>query len=265
MLKIQDIEIPEPGREEILIKVHASTVNRTDCGFLRGEPKFARAIMGLRTPKNPILGCEFAGEIAGVGPGVSSFGLDDRVFGFSDTRFGGHGEYLVMAQDAMVATIPEHMTFQEAAPCTEGARYALNDIRKADVGPGQHVLIYGATGAIGSAAVQLSKFFGARVSAACNSKDMILVESLGADEVIDRTKLDLTGITRRYDFVFDAVGKLSYRQVKPTLTPRGLYCSTDLGPFPQNPILAMTTRFSRGRRVIFPIPRVNVCASWLQI
>ena len=179
----------------------------------------------------------------------------DHVFGFSGLGFGAHAEYMTLPEQGMVTVMPANTTYEEAAASTEGGHYALNDIKKANVRSGQKVLIYGATGAIGSAAVQLVKYYGADVTAVCNTKNVKLVESLGADKVIDYAEEDFTKCGQDYDFVFDAVGKSSFGACKRLLKPGGIYCSTDLGFLWQNPVLALWTSISGSKKVIFPIPR----------
>jgi len=255
VLQLKDVPKPTPKDDEVLIKVHATTVNRTDCGFLRGKPSFVRFVSGLFAPKRMILGNEFAGEIETVGKDVKSFANGDRVFGYTGVRFGAHAEFLTMPEQGMLAAIPGNMTYEEAAPITEGGHYALNDIRKANVRSGQKVLINGATGGIGSAAVQLVKYYGAEVTGVCGTKGVELVRSLGADRVIDYTKEDFTKTGGGYDFVFDAVGKSSFGACKKLLKPGGIYCSTELGFFYQNVLLPLWTSKLSVRKVIFPIPK----------
>ena len=186
--------------------------------------------------------------------GVTSFTAGDRVFGFSEGRFGAHAEYLVMPDNGPLAAMPANTTFEQAAPTTEGSHYALSYIRAAKIRTGQHVLINGATGAIGSAAVQLVKNLGASVTAVCGTPHVELVKALGADRVIDNTAEDFTKDEQTYDVVFDAVGKSSFGRCKRLLKPRGIYLSSDLGPLSQNPFLALTTPLFGGKKVMFPIP-----------
>jgi NADPH:quinone reductase-like Zn-dependent oxidoreductase len=204
-----------------------------------------------------VLGNEFAGVVEEVGENVGGFAIGDRIFGYNGAQFGGHAEYLTIGQNAAVATMPDGTDFEVIAPATEGSHYALAYIRAAGVDDRSEVLVYGATGAIGSAAVQIIKSLGAHVTAVCSREHVDLVAGLGADHVIDRTATDFTTDTRRYDLVFDAVGKCSFGQCRHLLKPRGLWTSTDLGPRSQNPVLALATRFSRGRRVLAPFPRIN--------
>ena len=255
VLELKEVEKPIPKDNEVLIKVHATTVNRTDEGFLKAKPFIVRFFSGLTKPRNTILGNEFAGKIEAVGKDVTSFKIGDKVFGYNDHDFGAHAEYMTMPEEGMLTSMPKKMTYEEAAPSTEGAHYALNYIRVANIGIGQRVLINGATGAIGSAAVQLVKYYGAYVTAVCNTKNMELVKSLGADEVIDYTKEDFTKLSQNYNFVFDAVGKSSFLRCKRLLKPGGIYCSTELGFLSQNPFLALWTSIFGSKKVIFPIPK----------
>jgi NADPH:quinone reductase-like Zn-dependent oxidoreductase len=257
ILQITTVPRPIPKSNEVLIKVHATTVNRTDCGFLSGTPLFVRLFIGLTHPRNTVLGNEFAGQIESVGDAVTLFKPGEKVFGFNDKSFGAHAEYLVMPEEGSLATIPDKMSYTEAAPITEGAHYALCDIRAAKIKQGQNVLINGATGGIGSAAVQIVKYYGANVTAVCDTKHINLVRSLGADVVIDYTREDFTQLDQKFDFVFDSVGKSSYGKCKPLLKPGGIYISTELGPMNENPFLAMLTPMSGGKKVLFPIPTIN--------
>ena len=241
----------------MLVKVHTTTVNRTDSGLRAAKPFINRFFTGLRRPRVTILGNEFAGAVEAVGRGVTAFEVGDRVLGYNGTRFGAHAEYLAMPEDGSIATIPADLTYDEAAASTEGSHYALSLIRKAKLQRGQDVLVYGATGAIGSAAVQLLKHLGANVTAVCASEHLELVRGLGADRVIDYTAGDFTKDEQCYDVVLDAVGKSSFGRTKRLLKPRGIYLSSDLGPLSQNPILALITPLFGGKRVRFPIPRDN--------
>jgi NADPH:quinone reductase-like Zn-dependent oxidoreductase len=257
VVRLTEIEKPVPKDSEVLIKVFASTVNRTDCGFRSAEYFIVRFFSGLIRPRNKILGNEFAGEIEAAGKNATSFKPGDKVFGYNDTKFGAHAQYMVMDEKEPIAAMPENFTYEEAAPITEGAHYALCDIRAARIKAGQNILINGATGAIGSAAVQIVKFLGATVTAVCDTKNINLVKSLGADVVIDYKKEDFTKIPQTFDVVFDAVGKSSFGKCKPLLTKRGIYISTELGYMSQNPFLALITPFLGGKKVLFPIPTIS--------
>lgn len=255
VLRLEEVAKPRPKADELLVEVLATSVNRTDCGFLSGKPRFVRLFIGLTRPKHAILGCEFAGRIEAVGEQVTTFEVGQRVFGYNGQKFGGHAEYLTIPEHGLVALVPAGMSFAEAAPSVEGAHYALNILRAAHIAHGQKVLIYGATGAIGSAAVQLAKHYGATVTAVCDTKNLALVTSLGADRVVDYTKEDFTKVDDGFDMVVDAVGKSSFRRCEPLLKRGEVYLSSDLGFMYQNPILALTTRLFGSKKVMFPIPR----------
>jgi NADPH:quinone reductase-like Zn-dependent oxidoreductase len=249
-------EMPRPV-PKVLIKVHASSVNRTDSGFRSAEYFISRFWSGLFRPKYHILGCEFAGVIEETGKNVTLFKKGDKVFGYNDKTFGGHAEFLTIGEGDAVTTLPNRLNFYESAPITEGAHYALNTIRAAKVEKGQLVLVYGATGAIGSSAVQLLKHFGVIVTAVCNTKNVTLIKSLGADVVIDYQTQDFTKTTTKFQFIFDAVGKSSFGQCKPLLTEKGIYISTELGKNAENVLFALTTPIFGGKRVLFPIPTIS--------
>lgn len=239
------------------MKVYASTVNRTDSGFRSAEYFISRFWSGLFKPKYQTLGCEFAGVIEEIGPDVQNFKKDDRVFGYNDETFGGHAEFLTISEEKAVETIPGNLTFEEAAPILEGAHYALSNIRASKIESGQKAMVYGATGAIGSAAVQILKHFGVSVTAVCNTKNVELVKSLGADTVIDYQTRDFTQTEEKFNFIFDAVGKTSFKACKPLLTDQGIYVSTELGKNAENIFLALFTPLFKGRKVIFPIPSID--------
>ena len=258
VLELKEVEKPVPKDNEVLIRVHATTVNRTDCGFLRAKPFIVRFFSGLTKPRNTILGNEFAGEIEAVGKDVTTFKVGDKVFGFSGDNFGAHAEYITMPEDGVLATMPSRMTYEQAAPSNEGAYYALVDIKAAHIESGQKVLINGATGAIGSSAVQLVKYIGAHVTAVCDTKRIDMVKALGADRIIDYTKEDFTKLDEKFDVVFDAAGKSWFFKCRRLLKPGGYFVSTELGPFLQNPLFAVWTALFGsfgGKKALFPIPR----------
>jgi len=257
VVKIMVVPKPLPKDNEVLIKIYSSTVNRTDSGFRSAEYFISRFWSGLLRPKYQILGCEFAGIIEETGKHVTTFKKGDRVFGYNDKSFGGHGEYLTIAETDAITNIPDNLNFDEAAALTEGAHYALVDIRAAKVERGQNVLVYGATGAIGSAAVQLLKHFGAKITAVCNTKNVDLVKSLGADNVIDYQTQDFAKTENKFHFILDAVGKSSFGQCKPLLTEKGIYISTELGKNGENIFFALTTALGSGKKLLFPIPSIT--------
>lgn len=257
VVRVKEIAIPQPKGNELLIKVYASTVNRTDCGFRSAEYFVSRFFSGLFKPKFPVLGCEFAGIVEETGTEVTKFKNGDRVFGFNDETFGGHAEYMVISENKALATIPDSLSYEDAAPITEGSHYALESIRAAKVKAGDTVMVYGATGAIGSAAIQLLKHLGAHVTAVCNTKNVGLIKSLGADVVIDYQTEDFTKTDIKFSFIFDAVGKSSFKECKPLLTEKGIYISTELGKNGENIWLALTTPLSGGKKVLFPLPGIS--------
>ncbi len=255
VLRIENVAKPTPLQGEVLVKVFAASVNRTDCGFLRGKPAIVRLFSGVTKPKQQTLGNEFAGRVEAVGEGVTLFSVGQDVFGYDGSAFGGHAEYKAIRETGMVSQIPAGMTYLEAVPSTEGAHYALNIIRAAGISAGHNVLVYGATGAIGTAAVQLVKHLGARVTAVCDTKNLALVAALGADHVVDYTREDFTRLDEKFDAVLDAVGKSSFARCKHLLVSHGVYVSTDLGRWAQNPLLAIGTRMFGRKKVLFPIPK----------
>ena len=261
VLELEDLEKPTPKDNEVLIKIYATTVNRTDCAMLRAKPWIMRLLTGLVNPKDPILGTDFAGLIEGVGNHVKTFKIGDKVFGFEDSGLNSHAQYLTLSENKAFAIIPEETSYKEAAACIEGAHYAYNMINKVKLKRGDEVLVNGATGAIGSALVQLLKYFGANITAIANTKNLDLIKSLGANRVIDYTKEDFTLQDRTYNFIFDAVGKSSFPSCKRLLHRDGVYISSELGFMAQNLFFALSTGVigkltgrSAHKKVIFPIP-----------
>lgn len=257
VVKVTEIEKPVPKNNEVLVKVHSGTVNRTDSGFRSAEYFISRFWSGLFKPKYQVLGNEFAGTIEQIGTDVKSFKLGDKVFGYNDKTCGGHGEYLTLAENDAITVSPHNLNFDEAAALTEGSHYALNNIRASKIKSGENALVYGATGAIGSAAVQLLKHFGVNVTAVCNTKNVDLIRSLGSDVVIDYQTQDFTKTETKFNFIFDAVGKSSFGQCKPLLTQKGIYISTELGKNGENILFALVTPLGGGKKVLFPIPTIS--------
>ncbi len=257
VLKLGEVEKPTPEENEVLIKVHATTVNRTDCATIRAKPFFMRLVTGLLKPKKEIPGTEFAGEVEAGGKSVSSLKTGDRVCGFDDEGSGAHAQFMTIQEDNVI-TIPDNTSYTQAAASFEGAHYAYNFINKVALEKGQHILVNGATGAIGSAAVQLLKHFGVNVTAVCATKNIELVKSLGANRVIDYTKVDFTKDAQKYDLVFDTVGKSSFFKCRHLLLPGGVYISSDLGYMAQNIFLPLITPIIKpmldNKTTIFPMP-----------
>ena len=256
VLSLHDITPPIPGQGELLVKVHATTVGRTDTCALRARPFFVRPMTGMRRPKRNILGLDFAGTVDQLGPGVERFEPGDRVFGVTPGGYGAHAEYVTVPADGAIAAMPEGRRFDEVVIC-EGAWYANMYLEKFGLGPGQTILIYGASGAIGTAAVQLAKFYGAEVTAVVATKHTELARDLGADHVVDYTKNSFNRIGAEFDFVLDAVGKTSYFECRPLLKPTGVFAATDLGPCWQNLLLAFWYSVTGSGRVVFPTPTAD--------
>ncbi len=252
VLRIEEVARPTPNDDEVLVKVHATTVTRTDCGMRAAEPFFARIFTGLLRPKSRIVGSELAGAVEAIGAAVTEFEVGDEVFG---VRSGAQAEYVCVRERGALAHKPAGMTFEEAAAVCDGAIIALACLRKGDLRHGRSILIYGASGAIGTAAVQLAKHFGAHVTAVCNTKNLELMRSLGADEVVDYLREDFTKNGKRYDAVFDAVGKHSFRRCRRSLGAGGIYIETDLGFMWHVPPLALLSRWIGDKRVTLPIPK----------
>jgi NADPH:quinone reductase-like Zn-dependent oxidoreductase len=258
VLRLADVERPIPEDDEVLVKVHASTVNRADVHTREANQKGGRAISmisrlvsGVRRPRQPILGTEFAGEVEAVGRAVTEFGVGDCVFGNTGFGFGAHAEFLCMRESARITRIPDGVSFEGAAAVTDGALNVLWCLRGADLQKGQRMLVYGASGSIGTAGVQLAKYFGADVTAVCGTKNLELMKSLGADMVIDYTKDDFTKNGQTYDVILDAVGKHSFKRCKGSLRPGGRYLATN---GLQNLLLAVWTSRIGDKRVVFRIP-----------
>jgi NADPH:quinone reductase-like Zn-dependent oxidoreductase len=211
----------------------------------------SRLVSGLRRPRQRILGSEFAGDVEAIGAAVHEFAVGDQVFGNSGLRFGAHAEFMCVRQGGRIAQMPAGMSFDEAAPATDGALNALTCLTPADLRKGRRILIYGASGAIGTAGVQLARYFDADVTAVCSTKNLELVRSLGADRVIDYTKEDFTKNGETYHVIFDAVGKLSFGRCRGSLEPGGIYLPTDgLG----NLMWALVTPRFGNKKVVFQIP-----------
>ncbi len=261
VLQLKEVEKPRPKDNEILIRVHATSVNYGDLAARNFKEMslrkfnmtllfwlFAKMYFGFRKPKITILGSEFAGEIESVGKDVTSFKPGDQVFGYPGQSMGAYAEYLCMPEDGCVAIKPVNMTYEEAAGVPYGAIMALSLLRKANIQPGQKVLINGASGAIGSAAVQLAKHYGAEVTGVCSTSRVELVKALGADKVIDYTKEDFTQSGESYDLILDILGKSSFSRSKHSLKPNGIHLFVS---FKMKQLLQMlwTSRIG-GKRVI---------------
>lgn len=250
VLRIEEVERPIPQDDEILIRVRASTVTQTDTHARRADLFLWRFFLGLRRPRWRTLGVELAGEVEAVGAAVREFKVGDEVFGRPSSYFGAHAEYICVSERATLALKPLGMSFDEAAAVCDGASQALDTLRQADVQKGRRIVIYGASGSLGTAAVQLAKHIGANVTAICGTDHVELVRSLGADEVVDYRQQDFTKNGQTYDAIIDAVGKYSFRRGRRSLRPGGIYVATDGGRFLLETLaMLMATRFVGSKRV----------------
>lgn len=264
LIRLIDVPTPEPKDNEVLVKIHATTINRTDSGLLRANPFIVRFFMGLFSPRNHIMGSEFAGMIESVGARVTKFKPGDQVFGLSTKTYGTHAQFLCIPETGSIALMPNNLTYEEAAGVCDGMMLAMTYIRHMQLDSQSQVLVNGATGSIGSAGVQIIKHFGAQVTAVGNTKNIELVKSIGADHVIDYLKEDFTKIKTTFDYVFDAVGKSTFGKCKPLLKPGGTYFSTELGPNAQNiwyalwdTIVQNFSGYEKRIKCKFPIPTDN--------
>lgn len=251
-IRIEDIDKPIPNDNQVLVKVYATTVNRTDCANLTGRPFIMHLVLGIFKPRKIIIGTDFAGEVTVVGKDVKSFGIGDRVFGFRDIGSWSQAQYTTVTE-ANLFPIPPNINYKQAAASLEGAHYAYTFIHKVQLMPGQEILINGATGAIGSALLQFANQFDVQITATCNTKNIALVKSLGADKIYDYTRDDFTQQDDKYDYIFDAVGKSTYGKCRPLLKEKGIYISSELGPYCQNMFYSLIASMT-SKKVLFPVP-----------
>lgn len=258
VLRLEDVPRPVPKDDEVLVRVHASTVNRTDVGWRSGELFITRLFTGWLRPRKDrrILGSDVSGVVEAIGSAVTTFAVGDAVFGTS--IFGAYAELVCIAESGPIAHKPEGIAFDEAAAVCDGAILALGCLEKA--GPlgdlkGRRVLVYGASGSIGTAAVQLARYYGAHVTAVANTKNLDLLTSLGAHEVIDYTAEDFTKNGEKYDVIFDSVGMHSFRRSRRSLRPGGTFIETDFGFLWHVPLLILATRWVGTKKVKLGIGR----------
>jgi NADPH:quinone reductase-like Zn-dependent oxidoreductase len=258
VIEIKDIEKPIPKDNEVLVKIFASSMNRTDCGFRKPEyPLIIRLINGIQRPKITVMGNEFSGEVETAGKDVKNFQPRDKVFGLKTNKFGTHAEYICISENGSIALKPDNISFEDAAGVCDGLMLAIAYMREIDFSKNQKILINGASGSIGTAGVQLARYFGANITAVCNAKNIGLIKNLGAGKVIDYEKEDFTKDNEKYDIVFDAVGKSSFLKCRKILKEDGIYFSTELGYLGQNIFLTLLTPLFRKRKVKFPLPKDN--------
>jgi NADPH:quinone reductase-like Zn-dependent oxidoreductase len=251
-LSIKELDIPTPKDDEVLIRVHATTVNRSDCHVLSGRPFAMRLFTGLFKPRSSIIGSDFAGQIEATGSTVQSFKAGDKIMGFGGgLGCGSHAQYFILPETKakkVIVSMPANINYDQAAACLEGAFYAASQVIPLKPKAGQKALVYGATGAIGSSYVQFLKYYGAYVTAVCGGENSELVKSLGADKVIDYKTNDFTKDSEKYDFVFDAIGRSSFFRCKRLLKKKGVYTSSGGA---ENMLLLLITPLFGGKKVVF--------------
>lgn len=253
-IQVKDIPKPNIAPDQILVRVRATTVNRTGCALVNGKPLIMRFFIGFFTPKLKVLGTDFAGEVVEVGDQAKDYKVGDRVMGFEDEGMSTHAEYVAVSIDEPILHMPDNLNFVEAAACQEATHYAYCWLKDKKITSQHHVLVNGATGAIGTATTQFLKYYGATVTAVGNTKNIELLKNLGADKIFNYETEDFLEDTERYDLIIDAVGKSTFGKCKHLLKEKGVYISSELGPWIQNPLLAIYTRRSKGKKVEFPIP-----------
>jgi NADPH:quinone reductase-like Zn-dependent oxidoreductase len=230
VLKIVNVDKPVPKENEVLVRVYSTTVTATECTFRKGVPYFSRLFTGLKRPKITTPGEELSGKIESIGRDVKLFRESDSVFGTAGPGFGANAEYICIPEDGVLCLKPENVNFDEAASSVDGFLTSLPFLRdKGNIKSGQKVLIYGASGSVGSAAVQIAKYYGAEVTGVCSTSNLELVKRLGAEKAVDYLKEDFTDSGNTYDIIFDAVGKISFPDCKKSLTPYGIFLEAGIG------------------------------------
>lgn len=254
VLHVKELQIPVPKKNEILVKVKATTVNRSDCGVLTGKPWAIRLFTGIIKPRLKVTGSDFSGLVVAKGGDVNEFNIGDEVYGFFDEGMGSHTSYLCVSTKRAILKKPPNITYEQAAASLEGAHYAFYFLEKVVLKKDDKILINGGTGAIGNATLQMLKCRGLHVTVTCETEYVPVLQSMGADKVIDYSKEDFTKLNEQFDFIFDAVGKSTFGKCKPILKPKGIYISSELGPYWQNPLLGLISPMMKGKKVKFALP-----------
>ena len=250
VLQVQEVPTPTPKENEVLIKIHAAAINNTDPVFRKGEPFISRLFTGLLKPKHSIPGDVLAGEIIEIGKSVTKFKVGEHVFGYSTDTLGAHAEYKCLPDDSAIINIPDNINYTEAAGIVDGGHTALVFLReKGKISNKQKILIYGASGSVGTAAIQIALSYGTEVTGVCSTQNLEMVKSLGAKRVIDYTKIDFTQENEKYDIIFDTVNKMSFSQCKNALSENGVYLTT----FPTPSVLfkGLFQSKAKGKRALF--------------
>lgn len=257
VVEVKEVPKPVPGNTEVLIKIIYSTVNRNDTGFRKPEYFVVRFFNGFFTPRFKTMGSELAGIVEAHGKDVKTFKTGDKVFGLSTKKFSTHAEYITLDENSSITRMPSNMEFKEAAGVCDGMMLAINLLKKINFSTKKKILVNGASGSIGSACVQMAKYFGAEVTAVCKPEFVTKAKELGADKVIDYFKEDFTKLNYEFDAVLDAVGKSSFFKCRKILKEDGIYIGTEFGFMAQNVWLPLLTKIIGSRRVYFPLPSDN--------
>nr|WP_321451274.1 NAD(P)-dependent alcohol dehydrogenase [uncultured Carboxylicivirga sp.] len=254
VLEVRDVPTPVPKKNELLIRIYATTVNRTDTAMLEAKLWIMRILNGINKPYNPILGTDFSGVVEAVGTRVKSYKVGDKVFGFDELGLSSQAQYMCVSEHKPISLINKNTSFAEAAALCEGAHYAYHFIDKIEIKPGDKVLVNGGTGAIGSAVIQLLVHYGGIITATCKKQHFNLVKELGAHEVIDYENENFTESTKTYNYIFDTIGSTTFNDCKKILEPDGTYISSNPKTYYKNIFLALFSEYTNGKKIKFPFP-----------